>query len=377
MAKPPKKKRVLLVGLEYQGASPRRIEISTKGLCRPQIEPELAAAPLYEYDVIIINPLSYSHFIFGRPGPYSDSPKELWDLKRENNDHDLDAAFDRRERQDELKAAIENGTQVVFVMAVEKKMHFFGWRSLYLAYLNHGVETLAVAANFSAKQSKKLTIDRPLHPFASYFKHLGREGWTVCGSVPEGDDYVMLASTPEKKALGLEIKVEGTRSWLVSPPPSKLALRALIDASLRTQSEPEQSLYHGIFLSHTKEDKPFVNRLKAALNERGVTDVWVDEAEIMVGESLITKIEDAITKARFFGAVLSPRSVRSRWVKKELEVAMNMELKGDSVVVLPLLLEKCKIPPFLEPKLYADFSSPDLFVPSLEKLLRRLAFTDT
>jgi hypothetical protein len=377
MTKPQKKKRVLLVGLEYPGAMPRGIEISTKGLCRPQIEPELAAAPLYEYDVIIINPVSYSHFIFGRSGRHSNSEKELWDLKRENNQHDLDAAFDRWERQDELKGALENGTRVVFIMAVEKKIHFFGWRSLYQAYLSHGVETLITAAVLSPKTSKKLTIDRPLHPFAPYFKQLGREGWTLCGSFPEGDDYVMLASTPEKKALGLEIEVEGTRSWLVSPPPSKLALRALIEASLRTQSEPEQPLYHGIFLSHTKEDKPFVNRLKAALNERGVTDVWVDEAEIMVGESLITKIEDAITKARFFGVVLSPRSVRSRWVKKELEVAMNMELQTDSVVVLPLLLEQCKIPPFLEPKLYADFSSPDLFAPSLEKLLRRLAFTDT
>ncbi len=56
---------------------------------------------------------------------------------------------------------------------------------------------------------------------------------------------------------------------------------------------------------------------------------------------------------------------------------MNMELQSDSVVVLPLLLEECKIPRFLEPKLYADFSSPDLFAPSLEKVLRRLAFTDT
>jgi TIR domain len=92
---------------------------------------------------------------------------------------------------------------------------------------------------------------------------------------------------------------------------------------------------------------------------------------------LITKIEDAITKARFFGVVLSPRSVLSRWVKKELELAMNMELQSDSVVVLPLLLEKCKIPLFLQPKLYADFSSPDAFAESLEKLLRRLAFTDT
>jgi hypothetical protein len=377
MTKRRQKKRVLLVGLEYSGPPLRGASITTKGLCRPEIAPKQAAAPLYEYDVIIINPVSYSHFIFGRAGEHSDSEKELWDLKKENNDHDLDAAFDRSERQGELKAAIKQGTRVVFVMAVEKKIHFFGWRSLYQAYLIHGVETLATATDFSLKTSKKLTVDRDSHPFAAYFKQLGREGWTLCGLPPEGEDYVILASSPDKKALGLEIELEGARSWLISPPPSSAALRLLIQVTLKTQSEGEQPRYHGIFLSHTSEDKPFVYRLKTALNERGVSDVWVDEAEIMVGDSLIRKIEEAITKARYFGVVLSPRSVRSRWVKKELEIAMNMEIKSDSVIVLPLLLEKCEIPPFLEGKVYADFTSPDEFAQELDKLLRKLALTNT
>lgn len=87
------KKRVLLVGLEYSGPPLRGVSITTKGLCRPKIAPKHAAAPLYEYDVIIINPVSYSHFIFGRAGQHSDSEKELWDLKKENNDYDLDLLF--------------------------------------------------------------------------------------------------------------------------------------------------------------------------------------------------------------------------------------------------------------------------------------------
>ncbi len=92
MAAVKKKQRVLLVGLEYSGAPIRSVSISTKGLCRREISPECAADSLYDYDVIIINPASYSHFIFGRAGQHSESDKELWDLKKENNDHDLDAA---------------------------------------------------------------------------------------------------------------------------------------------------------------------------------------------------------------------------------------------------------------------------------------------
>lgn len=375
MAKRLNKQRVLLVGLEYTGPVQRGVSIETKGLCSPEVAPEQAAAPLYDYDVIIINPASYSHFIFGRPGPHSDSEKELWDLKRENERHDLDTAFKHGDRQDELKAALKGGARVVWVMASEKKIHFFGWRALYQAYLIHAVETLAATASFSAKSSKKFTLERPSHPFAPYFKQLARDGWTLCGSFREDQDYLMLASTPEKKALGLELDVENARGWLVTPPPSEAALRLLIKAALKARPEVNRQRYHGIFLSHNHSDKPFVRRLKASLNERGVEDVWVDEAEMMIGDSLTEKIEEGLTKTRFFGVVLSPRSIKSSWVKKELEAAMSKEIKTGSVVVLPLLYEKCDLPPFLEGKLYADFTSESAFAESLEKLMRRLAFT--
>lgn len=377
MARRRKKQRVLLVGLNYSGPIPRGVTIETKGLCRPQIASEQAAAPLYDYDVIVINPVSYSHFIFGQRGPHSDSGEELWNLKRENDRHDLDTAFARWERQEELKAALENGTRVVWVMVEEKKIHFFGWRSLYEGYINHTVEALTTAASFAAKGSKKLTIDRPAHPFAPYFKQLTRDGWMLCGSFHEGQDYLVLASTPDKKALGLEIEVDGARGWLVTPPPSAGALRLLIEAAVKIKAQANQQRYHGIFLSHTHADKPFVRRLKTALNERGVSDVWVDEAEIMVGDSLTQKIEEGLTKTRYFGVVLSPRSIKSRWVQKELETAISKEIETGSVVVLPLLYEECDLPPFLKGKLYADFTSPVAFAESLEKLLRRLAFTSS
>jgi hypothetical protein len=372
-----RKQKVLLVGLEYSGAPIRGVSVSTKGLCRPAISPVCAADSLYDYDVIIINPVSYSHFIFGRARQHSNSDTELWDLKRENNDHDLDAAFDRWERQSELTAAIERGTRVVFVMAIEKKIHFFGWRSLYQSYLIPGVETLATSMRFLFKKSTKLTIDRVSHQFASYFKQFEKAGWTVCGSFPEGKEYIVLASTPDKKVLGVEIEIEGAQGWMVTPPSSMVALRKLIKCALEAHSDHEGPRYHGIFLSHTHKDKQFVDRLKTELNARGVEDVWVDEAEIMIGDSLQEKIEDAITKTRYFGVVLSPRSVKSRWVKKELELAMQLEMENDSVVVLPLLFEKCEIPPFLRTKVYADFTSPEAYNDSLEKLTRRLALTNT
>jgi hypothetical protein len=52
--------------------------------------------------------------------------------------------------------------------------------------------------------------------------------------------------------------------------------------------------YDGIFLSHTSEDKPFVRRLKESLENHGVTKVWLDEAEIQIGDSLIQKIDEGL-----------------------------------------------------------------------------------
>jgi hypothetical protein len=48
-----------------------------------------------------------------------------------------------------------------------------------------------------------------------------------------------------------------------------------------------------IFLSHSSKDKRFARRLARDLQDRGVK-VWIDEAAMLIGDSLITKIEQGI-----------------------------------------------------------------------------------
>ncbi len=64
-------RRVLTVGLTYTGDAIEGVEIDNLGLCRPEVDRTRAAYPLYEYDTIIINPESYSHFLFGSAGEFS------------------------------------------------------------------------------------------------------------------------------------------------------------------------------------------------------------------------------------------------------------------------------------------------------------------
>jgi hypothetical protein len=126
-----------------------------------------------------------------------------------------------------------------------------------------------------------------------------------------------------------------------------------------------------VFLSHNHADKPFVRRLAADLENQGVP-FWLDEAEIKVGESLIEKIRGGIDKMDYVVVVLSPNSVASPWVQREVDVAMNQEIQGKRVKVLPLMYRDCELPGFLLGKRYANFSDESQYPAALEDLVRSI-----
>lgn len=365
-------KRVLTVGLQYTGEDIDGVEFDNLGFCRPAISPESAAFALYEYDTIIINPKSFSHFLFGQEGEFSDNPNELGDLKRKNNNLDIDTVFDRSDREKELAAAIERGTTVVWCICETKRVNFFGSRENLLGYLSDTISSLVRRADMRVKKCRQLGHVIPDNPFARYFDVLTKTFWTTClGQVAEG--YHSVAETPEGYSIGGRVEIGGTYGWLVTSPTSEESTNQLIrDAVAIGKKDGKHERYHGIFLSHTGADKPFVRRLRDDLKQYGVENVWVDEAEIELGDSLIEKISTGLKQTRYVGVVLSSKSIEAPWVKKELEIAMNREIINDEVVVLPLLYEGCELPVFLQGKLYADFTTEEGYQSSLDKIIRRL-----
>jgi hypothetical protein len=127
----------------------------------------------------------------------------------------------------------------------------------------------------------------------------------------------------------------------------------------------------GIFISHNHKDKAFVRRLAAALQKKGVR-VWVDEAEMKVGDLLIDKIQEAIDQMEYLGVVLSNNSIKSEWVTREVNQALNSEIGYRRVKVLPILLDDCEVLGFLRGKLYADFRNEAQFEIAMAALLNRL-----
>jgi hypothetical protein len=109
-----------------------------------------------------------------------------------------------------------------------------------------------------------------------------------------------------------------------------------------------------VFISHSYQDKKFVNQLTSRLREDGI-QVWTDEKELAVGDNIQEKISDAIKKTDYFIVVLSKNSTNSNWVNFELSATRLKEISQEQNIILPVLIEDCEIPFSLRDRLYSDF----------------------
>lgn len=108
-----------------------------------------------------------------------------------------------------------------------------------------------------------------------------------------------------------------------------------------------------VFICHASEDKPAARALANAMKGLGA-DVWFDEWEIRVGESIVQRIGDALGTISHLVVLLSLNSVEKPWVRKELSSALMRQLSQQSVTVLPVRLDNCSVPPLLADIKYAD-----------------------
>lgn len=109
-----------------------------------------------------------------------------------------------------------------------------------------------------------------------------------------------------------------------------------------------------VFISHSYQDKKFVNQLTIRLTSDGI-QVWTDEKELAIGDNIAEKINDAIGKTDYFIVVLSRNSVNSKWVNFELSATRLNEISQEKNIILPVLIEDCEIPYSLKDRFYSDF----------------------
>jgi len=108
-----------------------------------------------------------------------------------------------------------------------------------------------------------------------------------------------------------------------------------------------------VFICHASEDKPAARDLALAMKALGA-EVWFDEWEIRVGDSIVQKIDHALGRVSHLVVLLSRISVERPWVQKELSSALMLQLSEKGIRVLPLRLDDCTVPPILADIKYAD-----------------------
>lgn len=95
--------------------------------------------------------------------------------------------------------------------------------------------------------------------------------------------------------------------------------------------------YYSCFISYSSKDQPFVERLYADLQARGIR-TWFAPEDLKIGEKTRTGIETAIKLHDKLLLVLSENSVLSQWVEREVETAFEKEKDG-KLVLFPITLD--------------------------------------
>jgi len=109
-----------------------------------------------------------------------------------------------------------------------------------------------------------------------------------------------------------------------------------------------------VFISHAHQNKAFAKRLAEGLQSVGV-DVWVDEFSLKVGDNLMEKINEGLSKCDYLIVIMSKAYFESSWSRHEFSAFAAREMAGKTNPILPVLIEDCDIPAFLQDRVYLDF----------------------
>jgi len=107
-----------------------------------------------------------------------------------------------------------------------------------------------------------------------------------------------------------------------------------------------------VFLCHRSPDKPLALKLARELEQAGHS-VWYDDWEIQVGDSVIGKMDEGLTKADYFILCYST-SGDSKWTLLEWRSTLARQVTGGRVQLLPVFLSGGDMPAILADKATLD-----------------------
>lgn len=146
-----------------------------------------------------------------------------------------------------------------------------------------------------------------------------------------------------------------------------------LDQNAHTNNSSE---VHDIFISYNTADTEFAERLVKTIeqveyhgrNLRCFFAPW----DIEPGESILLKIEKALSGSRFIGIIMSPEWLKSDWTTLERVVPVHDDPAGVKGRIIPILRRNCTIPPTIRILKWLDFRTESNFHREVRKLISRM-----
>jgi hypothetical protein len=114
-----------------------------------------------------------------------------------------------------------------------------------------------------------------------------------------------------------------------------------------------------VYLAHATEDKMLARPIAEGLIARGI-DVWYDQWEIGLGDSVRRKMDDGLGGCTHFVALLTHTSLKKPWVNEELDAGLLAAVEGSArFVALRHEIELTELPPLLRNRLAPELVLTD------------------
>ena len=131
---------------------------------------------------------------------------------------------------------------------------------------------------------------------------------------------------------------------------------------------------YDVFISHASEDTEWCEQLAVRLRDEGIV-VWFDKWQMQnAGIDLIEGMEEGLQKSRRALLILTPEYLRADkiWTTAERRYITHQNITGRNEFAIPLVLEDCKLPPFLEPLKFLDFRNPAAYEVNFQQIVSML-----
>lgn len=151
---------------------------------------------------------------------------------------------------------------------------------------------------------------------------------------------------------------------------------ALAERTALSESETpladEAEIRYDAYISYSASDRSWVEGYLVPHLQAAGLKLWIDVKGLRAGDNWLLEIEKATTQSRNMLIVLSPHSVASEWTEQESRLFLSLDPKGDQRRLIPLLLKRTEIPPYLRTRTWLDFTQEEYWESAMKQLLSAL-----